>query len=179
MLIKARAGGVSPNMTAEVLGRSYHAVLSRSWILQRAGVLVRVDGMRNAFTLPDDWEDRLTAVHEARRCRGTGKTWTTADDDAVCVLELDGKTVPEIAAATGRTESAIQARLVKLRQEGELAPANRPWTEEERSDLWGMFYGGLDDANIAKKLGRSALATIKMRQSMGLKRSARGLPLLG
>lgn len=52
-----------------------------------------------------------------------GKPWTDAEDHALAERFDGGRSIPELAAAHGRTRAAIQVRLVKL---GKLEPPPEP-----------------------------------------------------
>lgn len=187
LLIKMRCGGIKPDMAAEVLGRGVQAISSRTSVLLKAGVIARKPGLRWEFSAAPDLEEMLAALHAGRRLRGTGKAWDlSGDEERVAELAQEGLSAGQIAVEMGggRTEAAVRACLVRLRQAGEIPYAFRAWkgidAEGEPYDhirqLCEDFYAGFADEVIAKRLNRSAGAVIKKRHELGLKRNFQGFP---
>lgn len=190
LLIRIRCGGIRPATAAEVIGRSYQSVVDRTMKLREAGVIEPTGGDRWTWRTLDGWEDALRAFRAQHRRHGRGEAWDeSGDEDLIAGLAEEGLSAKDIAKEMDgkRTPYAIQARLVRLRQEGEVSPVFRPWKGADVNgepydhirQLHEDFYAGYSDEVIAKRLQRSAGAVLKKRQELGLKRNFRGMPTWG
>ncbi|KAJ3044992.1 hypothetical protein HDV00_012412 [Rhizophlyctis rosea] len=102
---------------------------------------------------------------------GTFQRWTKEEDDALlqsveyCTPNCQILNLKELVQQTGRSASAVQSRLSKLRQKRGKELQGRSWTAEEDKILWSAIDGNreLNVSTIcqvvAKKLHRSHLSS--------------------
>jgi DNA-binding Lrp family transcriptional regulator len=170
LLVRLRCEGIERDMIAEALGKEPNQVSCRSNRLRVLGILETISPRVRLWRLRDGGMERLGILH-ART------TPEQPSHDTVAELFQEGLGHRAIAEKIGVSPVKVRRVLAELRQEGEIGYERRPWTDEERTELAALFYGGTGDAHIAIKLGRSAHAVICQRKEMGLHRGEKGVPL--
>lgn len=121
--------------------------------------------------------------------RKSYKFWTDEEVNELIQMHGAGYTDKEIALSVGRTQSSVLQKRAKLREEGrcdsyltEPAVASTSkvnnkgrkrkrknvWSDEEVERLREMHSAGMNDTDIARKLGRSRKSVSSKRVKLGL-----------
>ena len=80
--------------------------------------------------------------------------WNSADERQAVSMRNGGATDAAIAIALGRSEQAVQTRLVRLRARGTaLMPMRQPWSEERILQVIAMLDDGETCRSIARTFG--------------------------
>lgn len=91
---------------------------------------------------------------QAPRC--SYRAWTTAEDDKLRALLLEGVDMDTMAARLGRTTASVNSRMAALGTwRRPPKAARREWTAAEDAALHRALVEGLDLAQVAVQLGRS------------------------
>lgn len=92
------------------------------------------------------------------------KPWMLSEQKRLLSMRAGGMSIPAIAAALGRTDGAVRARLKRLK-----APPRVPrWTPSEARLLVDLRAQGVPAKAIAARLGRSVGAVYHQITAMGL-----------
>ncbi len=144
LLIRLRTAGIDIPLICEAMNRPPNSVSHRLSRLRKFGVLGRRGRL---WWLEEGGMEKLEARHAEISA-------PKARDEKVADLFMAGHTVEEIAARMGKRRSTIYISLNRLRDEGEIGYAARPWTDEEVAQALEMRAAGHSYAVVAKALRR-------------------------
>ncbi len=94
-------------------------------------------------------------------------SWTADEDEELRRLTAAGQTLREIAAAVGRSGTAVAMRRLAL---GMGKPGSPRWTPSDDAQLVDLFRAGGDDESIGRSLSRSAPSIGMRRLQLGLRK---------
>jgi hypothetical protein len=98
--------------------------------------------------------------------------WTKNEDERLRALRTQGLTYPECAAIIGRPHGSVKTR---ARQIGAAGAPDRPWSDTEIATLCELHLAGIENAQIAARLGRSKDAVAQRASALKLPRFRRPL----
>lgn len=85
--------------------------------------------------------------------------WTPEEDARLAELQAEGRTVPEIAAALGRSKASVKMHAKRLAEAKPRKQLENAWTPAEDARLVEMRGAGAGYDEIAGALGRTARAS--------------------
>ncbi len=144
LLIKLRTAGIEIPLICEAMNRPPNSVSHRLTRLRKFGVLGRHGRL---WWLEENGMEKLEARHAEI-------TAPQRRDDTVADLFMEGLTVEQIAERIGRCRTTVYNHLTKLREEGEIGYAARPWTEEEIELALEMRAAGHSFVKVGQALKR-------------------------
>lgn len=131
---------------------------------------------------PDKWDSRKIPPYtfgiepgwmQEKRKRDAkipnhNKRWSKEEEEHLILLVKAGHPMKVIANILGRSLIAIYRRTEVLREQGRLKPTKimLPWTDEEWNMVLEMEKQGLDDKEIAYRLGREKIHIADKRRAL-------------